>query len=169
MLNTIDEAIQEIKLGRFVIVVDDEDRENEGDLITAAECVTPEMIAFMLKHTSGIICAPITEQRANELELPMMVDINTARHGTPFTISIDYLHGTTTGVSAADRAKTVLALTDPLSAGRDFARPGHIFPLRAVEEGVLRRAGHTEAAVDLARLAGFKPIGILCEMIKDDG
>jgi 3,4-dihydroxy 2-butanone 4-phosphate synthase/GTP cyclohydrolase II len=169
MLNTIDEAIADIKLGRFVIVVDDEDRENEGDLICPAEKVTPEMIAFMLKHTSGIICAPLTEHRANELELPMMVDINTARHGTPFTVSIDYLHDTTTGVSASDRAKTILALVDPKTKPSDFARPGHIFPLRAVDEGVLRRAGHTEAAVDLSRLAGFKPIAILCEIMNEDG
>jgi 3,4-dihydroxy 2-butanone 4-phosphate synthase/GTP cyclohydrolase II len=169
MLNTIDEAIADIKLGRFVIVVDDEDRENEGDLICPAEKVTPEMIAFMLKHTSGIICAPLTEHRANELDLPMMVDINTARHGTPFTVSIDYLHDTTTGVSASDRAKTILALVDPKTKPSDFARPGHIFPLRAVDEGVLRRAGHTEAAVDLSRLAGFKPIAILCEIMNEDG
>jgi 3,4-dihydroxy 2-butanone 4-phosphate synthase/GTP cyclohydrolase II len=169
MLNTIDEAINDIKLGRFVIVVDDEDRENEGDLIAAAECVTPEMIAFMLRKTSGIICAPLTEARAEELDLPMMVDVNTARHGTPFTVSIDYLHGTSTGVSASDRAKTVRALVDPKTKGSDFARPGHIFPLRAVDEGVLRRAGHTEAAVDLARLAGFKEIAILCEVMNEDG
>src|SRR2546421_6805319 len=158
MLNTIDEALEDIRRGKGVIVVDDEERENEGDLIAAAEAVTPEMIAFMLRRTSGIICVPLTEARAAELDLPMMVEMNTARHGTPFTVSVDYLHGTTTGVSASDRTKTVLALADPLAAGRDFARPGHIFPLRAVEEGVLRRAGHTEAAVDLARLAGFKPI-----------
>jgi 3,4-dihydroxy 2-butanone 4-phosphate synthase/GTP cyclohydrolase II len=169
MLNTIDEALEDIRRGRMVIVVDDEDRENEGDLIAAAEAVTPEMIAFMLRKTSGIICVPLTEARAAELDLPMMVEMNTARHGTPFTVSVDYLHGTGTGVSASDRAKTVLALCDPQSAGRDFARPGHIFPLRAVEEGVLRRAGHTEAAVDLARLAGFKPIGLLCEIMNEDG
>jgi 3,4-dihydroxy 2-butanone 4-phosphate synthase/GTP cyclohydrolase II len=169
MLNTISEAIEDIKRGRFVIVVDDEDRENEGDFIAAAECVTPEMIAFMLRKTSGIICAPLTEARANELDLPMMVDVNTARHGTPFTVSIDYLHGTSTGVSASDRAKTVHALVDTKTKGSDFARPGHIFPLRAVDEGVLRRAGHTEAAVDLARLAGFKEIAILCEVMNEDG
>ena len=169
MLNTIDEALEDIRRGRGVIVVDDEDRENEGDFIAAAEAVTPEMIAFMLKRTSGIICVPLTEARATELDLPMMVEVNTARHGTPFTVSVDYLHGTTTGVSAEDRAKTILALTDSKTTGRDFARPGHIFPLRAVEEGVLRRAGHTEAAVDLARMAGFKPIGILCEMVNEDG
>ena len=169
MLNTIDEALEDIRRGRMVIVVDDEERENEGDLVAAAEMVTPEMIAFMLRRTSGIICAPITEARAAELDLPMMVDVNTARHGTPFTVSIDYLHGTTTGVSASDRAQTVLALINPKTVGHDFARPGHIFPLRAVEEGVLRRAGHTEATVDLARMAGFKPVGILCEVMNEDG
>lgn len=169
MLNKIEEAIAEIRAGRGVIVVDDEDRENEGDFIAAAEAVTPEMIAFMLRRTSGIICAPLTGARAAELDLPMMVENNTARHGTPFTVSVDYLLGTSTGVSAEDRAKTILALTDPNATGHDFARPGHIFPLRAVDEGVLRRAGHTEAAVDLARMAGFKPIAVLCEMINEDG
>jgi 3,4-dihydroxy 2-butanone 4-phosphate synthase / GTP cyclohydrolase II len=169
MLNTIDEALDDIRRGRMVIVVDDEERENEGDLVAAAEMVTPEMIAFMLRRTSGIICAPITEARATELDLPMMVDINTARHGTPFTVSIDYLNGTSTGVSASDRAKTVLALTNPKTVAHDFARPGHIFPLRAVDEGVLRRAGHTEAAVDLARMAGFQPIALLCEVMNEDG
>jgi 3,4-dihydroxy 2-butanone 4-phosphate synthase/GTP cyclohydrolase II len=169
MLNTIDEALEDIRRGRMVIVVDDEERENEGDLVAAAEMVTPEMIAFMLRRTSGIICAPITEAKATELDLPMMVDINTARHGTPFTVSIDYLNGTSTGVSASDRAKTVLALTNPNTVGHDFARPGHIFPLRAVDEGVLRRAGHTEAAVDLARMAGFQPIALLCEVMNEDG
>lgn len=169
MLNTIDEAIADIKQGKLVIVVDDEERENEGDFITAAEAVTTEMIAFMIRHSSGIICTPITESRAQELDLPMMVDVNTARHGTPFTISIDYVHGTSTGVSAYDRYKTVLAITDEKTSARDFARPGHIFPLRAIEEGVLRRAGHTEAAVDLARLAGFKPMGMLVEVMNDDG
>ncbi|HYM21070.1 MAG TPA: bifunctional 3,4-dihydroxy-2-butanone-4-phosphate synthase/GTP cyclohydrolase II [Candidatus Kapabacteria bacterium] len=169
MLNTIDEAVADIRAGKFIIVVDDEDRENEGDLIAAAEVISPEMITFMLKHTSGIICAPLTEHRANELGLSMMVDVNTARYGTPFTISIDYLHGTTTGVSSADRAKTVRAMTDAKTHPSDFARPGHIFPLRAVDEGVLRRAGHTEAAVDITKLAGFQPIAILCEMMNEDG
>ncbi len=169
MLNTIDEAIADTKQGKLVIVVDDEDRENEGDFITAAEAVSPEMIAFLLKHSTGIICAPLTEERAAELDLPMMVDINTARHGTPFTVSIDYAHGTTTGVSAHDRFLTIQALTVKKTTARDFARPGHIFPLRAADEGVLRRAGHTEAAVDLARLAGFQPIAMLVEVINDDG
>ncbi len=169
MLNTIDEAIEDLKQGKLVIVVDDEDRENEGDFIAAAEAVTPEMIAFLLKHSTGIICAPLTEERASELDLPMMVDINTARHGTPFTVSIDYVHGTSTGVSANDRYLTIKALTTKNTTSRDFARPGHIFPLRAANEGVLRRAGHTEAAVDLSRLAGFQPIGMLVEVINDDG
>src|ERR1700733_8593830 len=128
MLNTIDEALEDIRRGRGVIVVDDEERENEGDFITAAEVVTTEMIAFMLRRTSGIICVALTEARANELDLPMMVDVNTARHGTPFTVSIDYLHGTTTGVSASDRAITIQALVDPNTKRSDFARPGHIFP-----------------------------------------
>jgi len=169
MLNTIDEAIADIKQGKLVIVVDDEERENEGDFITAAEVVTTEMIAFMLRHSSGIICAPITEARAEELDLQMMVDVNTARYGTPFTVSIDYAHGTSTGVSAYDRYMTMKAITDEKAKAGDFARPGHIFPLRAIEEGVLRRAGHTEAAVDLARLAGFKPMGMLVEVMNDDG
>jgi 3,4-dihydroxy 2-butanone 4-phosphate synthase/GTP cyclohydrolase II len=169
MLHTIDEAIEDIRQGKLVVVVDDEERENEGDFIAAAETVTTEMITFMLKHSSGIICAPLTESRAAELDLPMMVDVNTARFGTPFTVSIDYVHGTTTGVSAYDRYRTVLALTDSKSKPSDFARPGHIFPLRAAQEGVLRRAGHTEAAVDLARLAGFKPISILVEVMNPDG
>jgi 3,4-dihydroxy 2-butanone 4-phosphate synthase / GTP cyclohydrolase II len=169
MLNTIDEAIRDIKQGRLVIVVDDEDRENEGDFITAAEVTTPEMIAFMIRHSSGIICVPLTGERAKELELDMMVDVNTSRHGTPFTVSVDYVHGTTTGVSANDRYLTVKALADDKSTIRDFARPGHIFPLRSHEEGVLRRAGHTEAAVDLSRLAGFKSIGILVEVMNEDG
>ena len=169
MLNTIDEAIADIKQGKLVIVVDDEERENEGDFITAAEVVTTEMIAFMLRHSSGIICAPITEARAEELDLQMMVDVNTARYGTPFTVSIDYAHGTSTGVSAYDRYMTMKAIADEKTNASDFARPGHIFPLRAIEEGVLRRAGHTEAAVDLARLAGFKPMGMLVEVMNDDG
>ena len=169
MLNTIDDAIRDIKQGKLVIVVDDEDRENEGDFITAAEVATPEMITFMIRHSSGIICAPLTEERAKHFDLEMMVDVNTSRHSTPFTISVDYVHGTTTGVSAHDRYLTVKALADDHASIRDFARPGHIFPLKAHNEGVLRRAGHTEAAVDLSRLAGFKPIGILVEIMNEDG
>lgn len=169
MLNTIDEAIQDIKAGRLVIVVDDEERENEGDFMTAAEVATPETINFMLRHGRGVLCTPITEARAAELELPMMVDVNTALHGTPFTVSIDFIHGTSTGVSTSDRAATVRAIANPRTHAKDFARPGHIFPLRAVEEGVLRRAGHTEAAVDLARMAGFYPAGVLVEILNEDG
>ncbi len=168
-LNTIDDAIADIRAGKMVIVVDDEDRENEGDFIAAAETITPEMVTFMIRHSSGIICAPIDESRAEELDLPMMVDVNTARHGTPFTVSVDYIHGTTTGVSAMDRYMTIRALADQDAKAADFARPGHIFPLRAVTEGVLRRAGHTEATIDLVRLAGFKPYGVLVEMMNDDG
>ncbi len=169
MLNTIDEAIVDIKAGKLVIVVDDEERENEGDFITAAEVATPETINFMIRYGRGVLCAPITEARARDLDLPMMVDVNTALHGTPFTVAVDYVHGTTTGVSVSDRALTVRAIADPKAGARDFARPGHIFPLRAVEEGVLRRAGHTEAAVDLARLAGFQPAGVLVEILNEDG
>jgi 3,4-dihydroxy 2-butanone 4-phosphate synthase/GTP cyclohydrolase II len=169
MLNTIDEAIQDIRSGRVVIVVDDEERENEGDFITAAEIVTPEIINFMVTHGRGMVCTPVTEARASELELNMMVDVNTSLHGTPFTVTVDYVHGTTTGISASDRAKTVRALADPDAKPGDFARPGHIFPLRSVDEGVLRRAGHTEAAVDLARMAGFHPTGVLCEIMNEDG
>jgi 3,4-dihydroxy 2-butanone 4-phosphate synthase/GTP cyclohydrolase II len=169
MLNSIDEAIQDIRAGRVVIVVDDEERENEGDFITAAEVTTPEIINFMVTHGRGMVCVPITEERAADLELNMMVDVNTSLHGTPFTVTVDYVHGTTTGISASDRAKTVRALADPAATPGDFARPGHIFPLRSVDEGVLRRAGHTEAAVDLARLAGFQPAGVLCEIMNEDG
>ncbi|MEO6940211.1 MAG: bifunctional 3,4-dihydroxy-2-butanone-4-phosphate synthase/GTP cyclohydrolase II [Candidatus Kapaibacterium sp.] len=169
MLKKIDDAIADIRAGRMVIVVDDESRENEGDFIGAAELVTPEMINFMITHGRGMVCAPITEARAAELGLVMMVDVNTALHGTPFTVTVDYVHGTTTGISASDRAKTVHALADNKSVPSDFARPGHIFPLRAVDEGVLRRAGHTEAGVDLARLAGLAPAAVLCEIIRPDG
>ncbi len=169
MLNKIEEAIQDIKAGRVIIVVDDEDRENEGDFVAAAELITPENINFMVTHGRGMVCAPITEARAHELELNMMVGVNTALHGTPFTVTVDYAIGTTTGISASDRAKTVRALADPFATPADFARPGHIFPLRAVDEGVLRRAGHTEATVDLARLAGLEPAGVLCEIMNADG
>ncbi|MDO5523768.1 MAG: bifunctional 3,4-dihydroxy-2-butanone-4-phosphate synthase/GTP cyclohydrolase II [Bacteroidia bacterium] len=169
-LNTIEEAIEEIKKGNFVIVVDDEDRENEGDLIIAAECITPEKVNFMETHARGLICAPITLERAEELELPMMVTHNTSIHSTPFTVSIDLLtHGCTTGISAYDRAQTILALTREETKPEDFGRPGHIFPLRALSRGVIRRAGHTEAAIDLARLAGLYPAGALAEIKKEDG
>ncbi len=169
-LNSVEEAIEEIKSGRMVIVVDDEDRENEGDFICAAECVTPEIINFMAQHGRGLICAPLDENRANELELPMMVHSNTALHETAFTVSIDLIgHGCTTGISAYDRARGIKALVDPSIISSDFARPGHIFPLRAKSGGVLRRTGHTEAAIDLARLAGYYPAGVLVEILNDDG
>jgi 3,4-dihydroxy 2-butanone 4-phosphate synthase/GTP cyclohydrolase II len=170
MLDTIESAIEDIKLGKLVIVVDDEDRENEGDFVTAARNVTPEIINFMSKEGRGLICAPITESRADALQLELMVNNNTALHGTPFTVSIDLLgHGCTTGISAHDRAKTILALIDHTTKPEDLGRPGHIFPLRAKESGVLRRTGHTEATVDLARLAGFEPVGVLVEIMNEDG
>lgn len=168
-LNTIEEAINDIRNGKFVIVVDDEDRENEGDFICAAEKVTPEMVNFMITYGRGVVCAPLTEERCEELELEMQVENNTSMHSTPFTVSVDKLEGCTTGVSAADRAATLRALADPSSTPETFGRPGHIFPLRAKSKGVLRRAGHTEAAVDLARLAGLYPAGALVEIMNEDG
>ncbi|WP_163989398.1 3,4-dihydroxy-2-butanone-4-phosphate synthase [Pyxidicoccus caerfyrddinensis] len=168
-LSSIEDAIRDIRDGKFVIVADDEDRENEGDLIMAAERVTPEHLAFMVRHTSGIVCQPMLAERLDALRLPQMVADNTESHRTAFTVSVDFRHGTTTGVSAADRAKTIRALVDPNSKADDFLRPGHIFPLRYREGGVLRRAGHTEATVDLSRLAGLEASGILCELVKDDG
>lgn len=169
-LDTIEEAIEEIRKGNFIIVVDDEDRENEGDFIIAAECVTPEKINFMETHGRGLVCAPITIERSEELDLPMMVSNNTSVHATPFTVSIDLLtHGCTTGISAYDRAQTILALTREETKPEDFGRPGHIFPLRAQTRGVLRRAGHTEASIDFARLAGLYPAGALVEIKKEDG
>ncbi len=164
----IEDAVAAIGRGEIVVVVDDEDRENEGDLIMAAEHVTPEKVAFFLQHTSGLICAPITGERCDELELPLMVSENTESHRTAFTVSIDYRHGTSTGISAFDRTATVQALIDPSTKPRDLARPGHIFPLRYREGGVLKRAGHTEAAVDLARMAGLYPAGILCEVVDEE-
>jgi len=168
-LNTIEEAIIDIQDGKFIIVVDDEDRENEGDFICAAEKITPDMVNFMITHGRGVVCAPLTEERCDELELDMQVDKNTSIHSTPFTVSVDKLEGCTTGVSAADRAATFQALADPISKPDTFGRPGHIFPLRAKTKGVLRRAGHTEAAVDLARLAGLNPAGALIEIMNEDG
>ncbi len=169
-LNTIQEAIEDIKNGKMIIVVDDEDRENEGDFIAAAECVTPEMINFMAKQGRGLICAPLTEARCEELDLPLMVNKNTVLHNTQFTVSIDLIgNGCTTGISVHDRAKTIKALTSKDTKPDDFGRPGHIFPLRAKEGGVLRRTGHTEASIDLARLAGFQPAGILVEILNEDG
>lgn len=170
MLNTIESAIEDIRAGKLVIVVDDEDRENEGDFITASRNATPEVINFMSKHGRGLICVPLLEERCNELGLDLMVNNNTALHETAFTVSVDLLgHGCTTGISAHDRSKTVLALIDPATTPEDLGKPGHIFPLRAKKGGVLRRAGHTEATVDLARLAGFEPSGVLVEIMNDDG
>ena len=166
---TIEEAIAAIAAGRMVVVVDDEDRENEGDLIVAAEYATPEVMAFFVRHTSGLICASITSERADELDLPLMVARNTESQRTAFTVTVDYRMGTTTGISATDRSLTARALVDPETRPEDLARPGHLHVLRAREGGVLKRAGHTEAAVDLARLAGLTPAGVLCEVVTDDG
>jgi 3,4-dihydroxy 2-butanone 4-phosphate synthase/GTP cyclohydrolase II len=167
--HSIDEAIEDFRAGKVVIVVDDEDRENEGDFVVAAEKVTPEIINFFLREGRGVLCAPITESRARELALEPMVEANTSLHETPFTVSVDYIYGTTTGVSAADRAATVRALINQDTKPSDLARPGHVFPLRAAEGGVLRRAGHTEAVIDLCRLSGLYPAGVLCEILNDDG
>ena len=168
-LSSIEDAIKDFREGKFVIVVDDEDRENEGDLIMAAEKITPEKVNFMLKNARGVLCVPITLSRADELELPHQVDENTSMHGTPFTITVDKLEGCTTGVSAHDRAETIKALADPKSTPKTFGRPGHINPLYAQDNGVLRRSGHTEAAVDLCKLAGMYPAGVLMEIMNDDG
>jgi len=168
-LNTIPEAIKDFREGKFLIVVDDEDRENEGDFIIAAEKITPQDVNFMLIHGRGVLCAPITESRCEELNLPKQVFDNTSIHGTPFTVTVDKLDGCTTGVSAEDRAATIRALADPLSTPQTFGRPGHINPLYAREKGVLRRAGHTEASVDLARLAGLFPAAALIEIMSEDG
>ncbi|PWK64558.1 3,4-dihydroxy 2-butanone 4-phosphate synthase/GTP cyclohydrolase II [Mucilaginibacter oryzae] len=170
MLNTIQEAISELKAGKTIIVVDDEDRENEGDFLTSARNGTPETINFMVKHGRGLVCAPITAERAKQLELLPMVSHNTTSHETNFTVSVDLLgHGCTTGISASDRSKTTLALIDPATRPEDLGRPGHIFPLIAKDGGVLRRAGHTEAAIDLAILAGHEPAGVICEIMNEDG
>ncbi len=166
---TIEEALEDIRAGKIVIVVDDQDRENEGDFIMAAEKVTSESINFMARHGRGLVCLPATPDRLKELDLDMMVNTNTALHGTPFTVSIDALYGVTTGISAQDRAETIRQFVDPKSRSESFGRPGHIFPLRAMPGGVLRRAGHTEAAIDLARLAGLYPAGVLCEILNEDG
>ncbi|TDD74130.1 3,4-dihydroxy-2-butanone-4-phosphate synthase [Flavobacterium caseinilyticum] len=170
VLNTIEEAIEDIRQGKIIIVVDDEDRENEGDFLAAAEKVTPEMINFMATHGRGLICAPLTESRCKELELKAMVTNNTDHMETAFTVSVDLKgNGVTTGISAGDRAKTVLALVSPSTKPFELARPGHIFPLVAKQGGVLRRTGHTEAAIDFARLAGFKSAGVICEIMNEDG
>ena len=169
-LNTIEEAIHDIKTGKVLIVVDDEDRENEGDFVVAAELITPEIVNFMATHGRGLICTPLSETRCKELELELMVGNNTALHATPFTVSVDLIgNGCTTGISASDRAKTIKALVDPATKPEDLGRPGHIFPLKARQKGVLRRAGHTEAVVDLTRLAGLKPGGALVEIMNEDG
>ncbi len=169
-LNTIEEAIEDIRQGKIIIVVDDEDRENEGDFLAAADKVTPEMINFMATHGRGLICTPLTEKRCKELGLPLMVSQNTVLHHTAFTVSVDLIgNGCTTGISAQDRSKTVEALVDPETKPEDLGRPGHIFPLIAREGGVLRRTGHTEAAIDFARLAGYRPAGVICEIMNDDG
>lgn len=168
--NTIEEAITDIKQGKIVIVIDDENRENEGDFVAAAEMVTPEMINFMATHGRGLICTPLIEQRCEELELELMIGKNTAAYETPFTISVDLIgDGCTTGISAQDRAKTILSLVDENTKPEQLGKPGHIFPLKARKGGVLRRAGHTEAAIDLARLAGFKPAGVIVEILNEDG
>jgi len=168
-LNSIEEILADLRAGRMVVIMDDEDRENEGDLIMAAERATPEAVAFMIRHTSGIICVPMEEAGLIRLDLPQMVLANSESHRTAFTVSVDLRHGTTTGVSGADRAATIRALADAATTAGDFARPGHIFPLRSRKGGVLVRAGHTEASVDLCRLAGMKPVGVLCEVMNDDG
>lgn len=168
-LTSIENALKAIANGQFVVVADDEDRENEGDLIIAAEKATPENIGFMVRHTSGVICVPMLSERLDTLQLPPMVYDNSEAHRTAFSISVDYRHGISTGISAADRARTIQALIDSKTCPKDLARPGHIFPLRYREGGVLKRAGHTEAAVDLARMAGLYPAGVLCELVNDDG
>jgi 3,4-dihydroxy 2-butanone 4-phosphate synthase / GTP cyclohydrolase II len=169
-LNTIEEAVEDIKNGKVIIVVDDEDRENEGDFVCAAECVTPEIVNFMATHGRGLICAPLIEDRCVELGLELMVGKNTAAFETPFTVSVDLIgHGCSTGISAHDRFKTIRALVDPDIKPEELGKPGHIFPLKAKRGGVLRRAGHTEAAIDFARLAGFKPAGVLVEIMNEDG
>jgi 3,4-dihydroxy 2-butanone 4-phosphate synthase/GTP cyclohydrolase II len=169
-LDSVEDAIDDIRKGKIVIVVDDEDRENEGDFICAAEVATAEIINFMATYGRGLICVPLPEERCNDLELDLMVPVNTSLHATPFTVSVDLLgYGCTTGISASDRAMTIRALVDPKTRPEDLGRPGHIFPLKAKTKGVLRRAGHTEAAVDLARLAGLKPGGVLVEIMNEDG
>ena len=169
MSTSVERAIEAIRRGGMIVVVDDEDRENEGDLIAAAECATPETLAFMVRHGSGIVCVAMEQERLERLELPLMSDDGSEAMGTAFTLTVDARHGTTTGVSAADRARTIEVLIAPGTVPDDLRRPGHVFPLRSKRGGVLERAGHTEAAVDLARLAGFEPAGVLCELVNDDG
>jgi len=167
--DTIEHAAHELRFGRMIVIADDEDRENEGDVACAAQFCTPEHVRFMANYARGLICVPMRKQRADALGLEPMVQSNTALHGTGFTVSVDYVHGTTTGISAADRSATIRALADPHAKPSDFARPGHIFPLIARDEGVLRRAGHTEAIVDLCTIAGVEPVGVICEIVGDDG
>ncbi len=169
IFDPIEDAVAAIARGEIVVVVDDEDRENEGDLIMAAEFATPEALAFIIRHTSGVICAPLTDERADQLDLPLMVAQNTEAMRTAYTVTVDYRHGTTTGISASDRSVTIRALADESCTAADFSRPGHIFPLRARPGGVLKRAGHTEAAIDLTTMAGLTPAGVLCEVVNDDG
>ena len=169
VLARVGTALRALQKGEFVVVADDEERENEGDLIIAAESLTTEKLAFMLRHTSGVVCVAITGRRANELALPLMVAENNEPHRTQFTVSVDLAAGIATGISAADRGRTIRALGNPEAGAASFLRPGHVFPLRARNNGVLERRGHTEAAVDLARLAGFQPAGALCELMADDG
>jgi 3,4-dihydroxy 2-butanone 4-phosphate synthase/GTP cyclohydrolase II len=169
MFSPVEEAIEEIKNGRVIIIVDDEDRENEGDFVCAAEYITPEIVNFMVTHGRGMLCVAVNGKRLDELGLPLMVDANSALHGTQFTVTIDAIEGTTTGISAADRALTIKKMIDDKTKASDFARPGHIFPLRALDEGVLRRAGHTEAAVDLCKLTKLKAAGVLCEILNENG
>jgi 3,4-dihydroxy 2-butanone 4-phosphate synthase/GTP cyclohydrolase II len=168
-ISSIQDSLADLKHGKIVIVVDDDDRENEGDFVCAAQFVDADVVNFLAKHGRGIICAPLLSVRAKELGLDLMVDSNTSLHETPFTVSVDYIHGTSTGVSAADRAATIRALMNPATKPSDLARPGHVFPLRALDGGVLRRAGHTEAVVDLCKLAGLYPAGVLCEIMNEDG
>jgi 3,4-dihydroxy 2-butanone 4-phosphate synthase/GTP cyclohydrolase II len=170
IVDSVEDIVEAVRQGEMVVILDDEDRENEGDLVMAAEKVTPEAVAFFVRHTSGIICMPMTGDRLEDLRLPQMVSDNTEAHNTAFTVSVDYRHDTTTGISAADRARTIRALTEPDVRPADFTRPGHIFPLRYAEGGVLTRAGHTEASVDLVKLAGLDtPAAIICEIVNDDG
>jgi 3,4-dihydroxy 2-butanone 4-phosphate synthase / GTP cyclohydrolase II len=169
MFCTVEEAIEEIKNGKVIIIVDDEDRENEGDFVCAAEYVTPDIVNFMITHGRGMVCVAVTGKKLDSLGLPLMVDANSALHGTQFTVTVDAIKGTTTGISAVDRALTIKKIIDQNSKAEDFARPGHIFPLRAFDEGVLRRAGHTEAAVDLCKSANLKPAGVLCEILHENG
>lgn len=169
MMNTIEEALEDLASGKMIIVMDDEDRENEGDLIVAGQFCTPEVVNFMATNARGLICVAVTPERANDLDLHPMVESKSALHGTNFTVSIDYKYDTTTGISAADRSKTIMAIVDKNSKPDDFGRPGHIFPLTAVKGGVLRRAGHTEASVDMMNAAGLEPVGVICEIIKENG